>query len=594
MALMAKMMRRGRVPQRGTSTAVHLPAPVGGINTITAASAMPASDCLYLFNMIPFQYGLRVRSGYREWATGITAAETGLGLVDYGSPITFGISAPLGGPQVGQWVSNNPLGVRTLLAFNGSAADGSQDRLWAVSNTGIWDVTNSTAAPVKVYAFGDGGLPNGPAQAGYGVGTSFVNDSGRHYYCYCDGAWGYLLYSEDSGVWNAITVGNTPGQQIYIDPLYEAVYGPLDPANFRFVMQWKSRLWFVPENSTTAWYLNIGSFTGEAFPMPFAPRFKSGGELVGLWAWTVDGGVGIDDHLVAISRGGDVVIYSGTDPSIPGAFGLRGVWWVGRPPPGRRIASTFGGDLFILSVVGCVPLSKLVSGGLIRDPQILASVKLANLFNKLMTARGEQTGWSIAIHPTDNILLITVPPLPDEPREQLSMSLANQGWSQHLGVPMSCMETWRNKLYFGTDDGRVCVNDGEVDDVPLDASSVRPIEWALLTSYQNLGNPAKKRVHMIRPHFMTDGTSPGYATGARFDFDLSPLDLSPTAADATPSAWDIAIWDTSVWDDGAGIAGRYEGATGMGSHVALILRGNSVTNTTFVGFDVVLDSGGIL
>ena len=592
MALMAKTIRRGRIPQQGTSKAVHMAAPVGGINTVTAASAMPPSDCLYLYNMIPFQYGLRVRSGYREWATGLTLAETSTGLVDYGSPLAFGLSAPLGGPMVGQWTSHNPFGVRTLLAFNGSATDGSNDRLWAVTNTGIWDVTNPTDAPVKVYSFPDMGLPNGPAQAGRGVGTSFVSGSGDHYYCYCDGAHGYHLYSENSQVWNVITMGNTPGQQIEsADP---AVYGTVDPATFRFVMQWKSRLWFVPEGSTTAWYLDIGSFTGLAYPMPFAPRFKSGGELVGLWAWTVDGGVGIDDHLVAISRGGDVVIYSGTDPSIPGAFALRGVWWVGRPPPGRNIASTFGGDLFILSVVGCVPLSRLVSGGLIRDPEILASAKLSNLFNRLMTARGDNGYWSIGIHPTDNMMIVNVPPTPSEPRQQLTMSLANQGWAQHLGVPMSCMETWRNKLYFGTEDGRVCVNDGEVDDLLLDKSSLRPIEWALLTSYQNLGSPNKKRVHMVRPHFMTDGTNPAYSVGARFDFDLSPIDLAPVAADATPSAWDIAKWDQSVWGDGAGIAGRYQGASGMGSHVALVLRGNSITNTTFVGFDAVLDQGGIL
>jgi hypothetical protein len=328
--------------------------------------------------------------------------------------------------------------------------------------------------------------------------------------------------------------------------------------------------------------------------MPFAPRFKSGGELVGLWAWTVDGGVGIDDHLVAISRGGDVVIYSGTDPAIPGAFALRGVWWVGRPPPGRRVASTFGGDLFILSVVGCVPLSKLVSGGLIRDPQVLASAKVSNLFNKLMTERGDLRGWSIAIHPTDNLMIVNIPPVPGAPRQQMTMSLANQGWSQHLGLPMSCMETWRNKLYFGTSEGQVCVNDGAVDELLLDGSSMRPIEWALLTSYQNLGSPNKKRVHMVRPHFMTDGTAPGIATGARFDFDLSPVALLPTAEDATPSAWNQGVWDSSPWDDGAGTAGHYEGASGMGSHVALVLRGNSVTETTFVGFDVVLDQGGIL
>jgi hypothetical protein len=156
------------------------------------------------------------------------------------------------------------------------------------------------------------------------------------------------------------------------------------------------------------------------------------------------------------------------------------------------------------------------------------------------------------------------------------------------------METFRNKLYFGTVDGRVCVHDGPVDDLKLGSTSVRPIDWALLTSYQNLGSPNKKRVHMIRPHFMTDGTNPGASVGARYDFDPSPIDLMPSLQDATPSAWDVSLWDTGVWDDGIGTYGRYEGAAGMGSHVALVLRGASVTETTFVGFDVMVEQGGIL
>jgi hypothetical protein len=307
----------------------------------------------------------------------------------------------------------------------------------------------------------------------------------------------------------------------------------------------------------------------------------------------VDGGQGIDDHLVAMSRGGDVVIYSGTDPALPGAFALKGVWWVGRLPPGRNVASTFGGDLFILSVVGCVPLSKLVSGGLIRDPTIMASGKVANLFNTLMTERGEIVGWSISIHPTDNLLVINVPAVPGKVGQQLTMSLANHGWSQNVGIPIMCMESWHNKLFFGTADSRVGVNEGYVDGMKLDGTAPIAIDWSLLTSYQSMGSAQKKRVHMVRPHFMTDGTQPGYATEARYDFNLSGIGVVPTVLEPTPSPWDGALWDDGIWDDSIGTAGQYGGTSGLGTHIAVVLRGSSTTQITLVGMDVVLEQGGI-
>lgn len=686
MPLPAKMVRRGWVPQGQRTAAVHLPAPVGGINTVSAASAMPPTDCLHLVNLIPFQYGLRVRSGYYTWASGMQPHPgSPSGLYDDGSPIMFHFTGPIGGAEPNAWRMEDPIGVRSVLAFSGAKDTGS--KLWGVSDEGIWDCTNSTSSPRKVVEFSYFGLEDGPKNAGRGISTNFITKSGGHYFLYADGAHGYYYYSEADAKWfkarsckyadrpdavnetgagwladtalagdsvsvacrgpftgmgkqasnakagDAAAATSSAAESEAEDGLYiyaasqllEDVYGVFDASKIRFVMKWKSRIFFCLEGSSTAWYLDTDAMAGPAYPMPFAPRFMHGGELVGLWSWTVDGGVGIDDHLVAISRGGDVVIFSGTDPAIPGAFGIRGVWWVGTPPPGRRIASQFGGDLFILSIVGCVPLSKLVSGGLIRDPDVMASGKVANLFNKLMTERGHIEGWSIVIHPTDNIMLVIVPPVPGKPGLQLSMSLANQGWSEHTGVPMACAEVWNNKLYFGTMDGKICVNEGWVDDVPLGASTVRPIDWYLLTSYQSIGGPNKKRVHMIRPHFMTDGTPPAVAVGARFDFDRSAVDILPSQPCAMGAAWDTAVWNGSYvlsgpvtytgcgwsysadwvfggaatasdseWDDGVGTCNKTRGAAGIGSHIALVMRGRSVTETTFVGFDVMLEQGGLL
>lgn len=672
----------GVLPQKQRSTGATMIAPVGGINTVAPAGAMPPSDCLSLKNMIPYQFGLRVRAGYQDWFTGIRRTD-GLGNILFEK-------------------------VLTLIPFNGSLASGASDRLFACTKSGIYDVTAQTHdlttyvdVTDAVYAF-----PYTGTGAGQMISTAFVNSAGEHFIAACDGANGYLLYREGTDTWEKVsqtpntawlpgttyvagdkvvngglayncTVGGTSqgswvaltayvagnkvvnGLGLYectspgtsaaaggptgvgvgeIDGTvtwkYLSLSGPLgsgstvtdntvtwdyypsiagaNPTTFCFVMQWKNRLWFVPGNSQNAYYLEIGAFAGQAHKMIFAPRFRYGGDLVGLWSWTLDGGQGVDDLLVAISRGGDVAVYSGTNPAYAESFGLKGVWWIGPVPPGRNIASEFGGDLFVLSRVGCLPLSKLVAGGLIRDPNVYETSKVANLFNKLMSERGSEAGWALTQHPDDNLIVINIPGKSGGTPEQLVMSLATKGWAQHSEVPIVCMTTWHGKLFFGTEDGRVCVSQGFYDSgvtaasrtvvgeggAPdtlvweyVDADPV-PIDFALLTSYQNLGNANKKRVHMARPYFITNGTNPGYAVQARYDYDLNELALTNVpATNADPNGWDIGLWDEALWATGKGISGWQYGTTGLGTVIALVLRGSSNASTTLVSFDVLLDQG---
>jgi hypothetical protein len=504
----------------------------------------------------------------------------------------FGMAAPLAGPTQGVWPGPVRDGVRTVMSFYG--ANENNDRLFACTADGIWDVTTSTASPTRVYTFpigvytdANGNIIKVPG-AGVGQHVSFAGITGDHYLAYCDGANGYILYSENSGTWTKVTSGTGVGQ---IEPT-DTAGNPVDPGAFRHVMAWKNRLWFTTENSSTAYYLPVNQFAGQVSPWYFGSQFKFGGSLVGLWNWTVDGGTGIDDLLVGISRGGDVVIYRGTDPTFVETFALQGCWWVGQIPPGRDIASDFGGDLFILSRLGCVPLSKLVAGGLIRDPTQYATAKISNLFNALMTERGHLDGWAIKMHPSDNLMVITVPATPSQQSQMLAMSMATKGWSQLLNIPLMCMESYKGTLWFGTEDGRVCINDGYADGAKLDGTGSYAIDAALLTAYSALGEPKKKRIHMIRPYFQTDGTNPGYSAAARYDFDLSDIGTLPQALTPGSSSWDTGVWDTALWGSGSGTANRIKGTTGVGTTAAIVLRLTTATNCTYLGCDVVFDQGG--
>lgn len=541
------MMPSFRRPKAIAATvqAAHLPAPIG-FTTMGSGAAMPPEKCVQLFNLVGAEYGLRARLGSREWCTGLAGTSDTL--------------------------------VRSVVPFAGAAENGANDRLFATTSAGIYDVTTSSTSPTLVYAFV---TPSG--DAGYGVAHVMVTASAGHFLIYCDEENGMHVYSEASDTWTAPAMGAGAGE---IDNV--------DPADLVFCTVFKGRPWFVERGTASLWYLDAGALYGAATKFGLGTRLRAGGPLVGVWNWTYDGGAGLDDSLVAVSGGGDVVIYGGTDPSSSSTFGLKGVWYAGGGlPRGRNIATNYGGDMLLMSRVGIIPLSKLVIGGTI-DVRQYQTADIASLFNRLMLSKSTLRGWSIRMHPEENALMVTVPVSEDAATTQLAMSLATQGWSEYRGLPIFSSEVFGGKLYFGTTDGRVCINDGYVDGVTLaDPDSYANVEYALLSSFQNLGTPRKKRVQMIKPIILSESSGQTYGTSAKYDFDFGEL-APPSPATATGTLWDSATWDASVWSAEYVPTLDVRGSTGLGSHVAIAMRGSAASRTIIVGFDVFFDMGGLL
>jgi hypothetical protein len=525
-------------PQRQLARSATIPAPVGGINAVDAASAMPVGDAFDLVNVVGGRAGLSSRQGFAEWCTGVGTGE-----------------------------------VRSVLSFAGSVS--TKDRLFACSKDDIYNCTTSTDTPTSMHTFATSN-----ADSGWGVGTTYVTNAG-HFYLYCDEANGYRLYTESTDAWTVVAAGAGAGQ-----------INGATPGNFVFVTAWKNRVFFVEKNTAKAWFLPVGQITGTVSVIDFGNKFPHGGTLVGLWSMTMDGGSGIDDFLVAISSAGDVLVYQGTDPATAGAFELVGSWFVGAVPWGRRIASDFGGDLLILSFAGVVPLSRLRSGTV--GPDVYATRKIAALFNEAVATRRSLRGWSLRIHPADNALLVNMP-LVGSTYEQLVMSLSTQGWSKYQGVPSLSSDVWHGALYFGTTDGRLCYATGDLDDVKLSgAATYREIEWSGLTSFQALGNTRWKQVQEIRPLMLTQGAVPGYEVAARYDFDSSVFAITPPdPLQNSVATWDVSAWDTAVWPGADTPCGSWRGASGMGVHAAIAFRGASNARITLMGFDVKWTEGGI-
>jgi len=512
--------------------------PMKGMNSLDALMNGSPEQCIYMYNMIPAQYGLNVRTGYKEWATNVVG--TG--------------------------------GVRTIIPIRGFQS--SQDRLFAVSSDGIYEVTASTAAPTKRQDY-----PTKTGDAGWSQWTSFTTTAGQ-FTVICDEVNGYYYFDPVANTFTKPTAGAGAGQ-----------INGVDPALFAYAISYKGRLWFIEQNSSRAWYLPVGQLTGTVTLFDFGNKFIFGGALAALYPFTINGGVGAEDYLVAISTAGDVVVYLGTDPSSSATWDQKGIWYIGDLPKGRRIADIYGGDLLLISVYGVLPLSKLMSGVDLGDEASFRSRNVSNFINSDMLTLRTTRGWEIKSFPKDNLLILSTPKVTGVSYKQYVQNTSTEGWGIYRDFPYQTAEIWTGDLYVGTSDGRVLLHTGTVDGTTLAGTGSVQINWSMLTVYQ--GSATQKIPSMVRPYFLGQ-LPPAYACKILFDFDINEPILSLSSSFLTGSVWDTGAWDSGVWGGANSATQSVYGTSGIGQNLAIALQGSSIADTRLMGFDIAFMEGGFM
>jgi hypothetical protein len=511
-----------------------LPAPTGGINSLGSLATMKPTDSIYTVNIDATVYGCKVRPGYVEYANGFAGDD-----------------------------------LKTIMPF--SANDPVNDRIFGVTNDGIYDITVSTTTPVKVVDW-----PLKSSSAGWCSYTQFVNDAGAHVLLVCDLDNGFRAYTESTGLWS------TP-----------VLTGPTNIVVF--VTVWKNRVWYIEKDTANAWYTDVGTFSGVLTKFNFGNKFRYGGQLIGLYDWTLDSGEGSDDYLVSVSGAGDVVVYSGTDPSSSNTFGQIGVWFIGALPAGRRVGSQFGGDLLLLSTYGLVSMQDLLKGANPFTIEGSLSYKIQDFLTIVMRETREMLGWEVKLHPNISRIIISTPKLPGEPFVQFVYDVDLQAWSIWEDMPLLTSESFEGESYFGSEDVRVWKIEGNMDNVtladPMNDSEL--IYWRLLTAYSDLEAPETfKRCSFLRPVFISELT-PTVDIRAFYDYDLSQL--PDVTAGGIPPLWGTAIWDVDIWPiESPNRIKPPVGAAGMGKVVAVAMSGRSQAETTLIAIGMLYDSGGMM
>ena len=523
-------------PIRPTVKNTAVPASIGGVNALDPMVSMPPQDCIYCHNLMPSEYGMRLRKGYRQWSI------------------------------------NLPSDVRTILPYDNQSGNNAKDRLFSICAEGIYDTTLfNTQTPTQVVNFA-----NAVDDAGYGVYTSFTTDAAEQLILYADAKNGLHQYDGQAETWTV-----------------PAITGA-DPTKVAFVTQHKQRIWVVEQDAADGWYLPVDAIAGEALKFNFGSQFKHGGKLMGLWSWTVDGGDGVDDFLVAVSRAGDVLVYYGSDPS-QSDWSLRGSYFIGELPQSRRIAVSYGAELYLLSTFGVISVRDLLNGVAASDPKVGPSAKIARFLRADVTANKDEYGWQLTVFPADGFLHIVAPIILGKTPRQYAMNLNTSAWGFWRDVRILGADTWRGEYYMGSEAGVTLQYYGTLDGVELnDVEKGEPIDFEVLTTFQPYGQHAEWiRCELIRAVGVVGGGT-SINIDAVFDYNVNPDIIAPPVSGAlNPSLWDEALWDVDVWDFPPTAASAVQGVFGMGRTMAVGMRGNSQSRITLIAWDVIYNTGGL-
>lgn len=354
--------------------------------------------------------------------------------------------------------------------------------------------------------------------------------------------------------------------------------------NFTNVNEYQQRLFFTRGGTLKFYYMQTANaISGSAAPFDLSGLMSNGGELVAMGTWTRDSGAGMDDLAVFISSQGQAAVYSGTDPSNANSWSLVGVFDIPKPL-GKRCVEKYGGDLVILTTLGVLPMSAVVTGPI--QEKSFVTDKIRKAFTDQVNIYRNSTGWQIKYIPDVNWLLVNIPVTLGA--EQFVMNTNTGAWCHFTGLNASCWEAYNNSPYFGTMGKVIQAATGTNDDGT-------DIQVDMKQAPTTCGMPGlRKKPNLFRPHIKTDSDLPLYV-GLNLDFDdVSPTNI-PTPTPIAYPYWDLATWDTYLWGDMPQITSRWFSVGGLGTYFQLRLKGAVNTETIqHFGTDIAFEAGGLI
>lgn len=339
----------------------------------------------------------------------------------------------------------------------------------------------------------------------------------------------------------------------------------LTASNLSVVCAYRSRLWFIEKNTTKVWYLATDAVSGAATAFPIGGSMKWGGVLVAMGVWSVPVQTGINQCLVFISSEGEIIVYTGSDPTTASGFTLIGTFKIGKPLGYDRCLLNVGADLAIMTTDGIIPITQAVQ--LDRGATDLGAITKPIGPTWLQTVADNGTAsdeWQITGFARRRMGVINLPETAGS--YQYVMNTQTGAWCRFYGLPATCWGTWQDRLFFGTASGTVC--EAEVGS----SDSGSPIDCLMVGAWQTWGDGISPKYATMIGANLQAGTSTTFYIGVSADYTVSiPQALSNLLPTINLAKWDVSLWDQSYFV-GTTLGKQYSTATATGVSLAPVVR----------------------
>jgi hypothetical protein len=496
-----------RTPQRTrTVKTVPMPSPVGGWNARDALAAMPPTDAVILDNLMPKASYVELRGGYSEHiptgSIGILT-EGGLDLATESNDLLITEAT----------ITSITGTIKTLSIYNPL---NSANQMFAISEFGVWNVsTAGTAGPLLI------ARTNGKHQ-----GTMF-GDGTTNWRIEVNGVDDPLYYNGTT--WQTVDETTSPALTGYTGNAVQ---------EFVYVNAYKARLFFIPRNSLSFWYLPPAVAGGALLEFDLSSQCKMGGYLVAMASWTRDAGDGQDDVAVFVTSEGEAIVYQGDNPSQANSWSKIGAFFVGRPL-GRRCLMQLAGDILILTENGAFPISAAMQSASVNYQYAISS-KIEPVFTESGRTSGRIFGWEAILYPAQQALLVNVPVTEDGIHYQYVMNTSTKSWCRFVGWDAETFVIFNRELYFSRGNAVYKAWNGAVDGSDT-------ISYYGKQAFSNFGQPNNLKVFkFFRPIMQVNGTL-NYATAIDIDFDESPLIGLTSTGNVNGMTWNVSLWNEAKW-----------------------------------------------
>jgi hypothetical protein len=303
--------------------------------------------------------------------------------------------------------------------------------------------------------------------------------------------------------------------------------------NLTYVCKYHERYFFIEASSMNAWYLPINAVGGALQMIPLSGAATKGGYLLFCAVWSVDAGDGLDDKLVFCTNLGELLIFSGSDPSTVANWRQEGRYSIPEPM-GMNAHMPIGGDLLIMTVDGIVPVSASISKTP-ADLQMAMITRPIRIMWRAEVAAKKQWAWTMYNWPEQGGIFVSWPG--STPGYCAVVNAATGAWCRFVGYDATCFMRMRGDLYFGTQDGRIMQANRSGYDDGLPYTAVLVGGWEMFQS------PSQTMVwRQARASFTA-------AAGQPFQPQLSAVtDYVVNLPPAPPAGPDPGVAD--VWDQG--------------------------------------------